>query len=64
VGEVPMYQADAIVRRAASLHGTRAAALPNASMHSALLARLGLADGAMVTVRQGEARAVVRAPGR
>jgi len=61
VGEVPMYQADAIVRRAASLHGTRAAALPNASMHSALLARLGLADGAMVTVRQGEARAVVRA---
>ncbi|HUW29944.1 MAG TPA: NADH-quinone oxidoreductase subunit NuoG [Sulfuriferula sp.] len=61
VGEVPMYQADAIVRRAASLHSTRAAALPNASMHSALLARLGLADGAMVTVRQGEARAVVRA---
>ena len=61
VGEVPMYQADAIVRRAASLHNTRAAALPNASMHSALLARLGVADGAMVTVRQGEARAVVRA---
>ncbi len=61
VGEVPMYQADAIVRRAASLHSTRAAALPNASMHSALLARLGLADVAMVTVRQGEARAVVRA---
>lgn len=61
VGEVPMYQADAIVRRATSLHSTRAAALPNASMHSALLARLGLADGTMVTVRQGEARAVVRA---
>ncbi len=61
VGEVPMYQADAIVRRAASLHSTRAAALPNASMHSTLLARLGLADGAMVTVRQGDARAVVRA---
>jgi len=61
VGEVPIYQADAVVRRAASLHSTRAAALPNAAMHPALLARLGLADGMMVTVRQGEARAVVRA---
>ncbi|MES2364844.1 MAG: NADH-quinone oxidoreductase subunit NuoG [Pseudomonadota bacterium] len=61
VGEVPMYQADAIVRRAESLHSTRAAALPSAAMHSALLARLGLADGVMVTVRQGEANTVVRA---
>ncbi|MHB1244899.1 MAG: NADH-quinone oxidoreductase subunit NuoG [Sulfuriferula sp.] len=61
IGEVPMYQADAIVRRAESLHSTRAATLPSASMHSALLARLGLADGVMVTVRQGEANTVVRA---
>ena len=61
IGEVPMYQADAIVRRAASLHSTRAAALPGASMHSSVLARLGIADGGMVTVRQGDARAVVRA---
>ena len=61
IGEVPMYQADAIVRRAGSLHATRAAALPGASMHSSVMARLGLADGGMVTVRQGDARAVVRA---
>lgn len=61
IGEVPMYQADAVVRRAGSLHATRAAALPGASMHSSVMARLGLADGGMVTVRQGDARAVVRA---
>ncbi len=61
VGEVPMYQADAIVRRAASLQATRDAALPVATMHSALLARLSLTDGSMVTVRQGEARVIVRA---
>ena len=61
VGEVPMYQADAIVRRAESLQATRDAALPVATMHSALLARLSVADGSMVTVRQGEARAIVRA---
>ena len=61
VGEVPMYQADAIVRRAESLQATRDAELPVATMHSALLARLSVADGSMVTVRQGEARAIVRA---
>ncbi len=61
IGEIPMYQADAIVRRAESLQATRAALLPVATMHSALLARLCVADGSMVTVRQGEARAVLRA---
>jgi NADH-quinone oxidoreductase subunit G len=61
VGEVPMYQADAIVRRAESLQATRDAVLPVATMHSALLARLAVPDGSMVTVRQGAARAIVRA---
>lgn len=60
IGEVPMYQADAIVRRAVSLQKTRNAEAPVAEVHSGMLIALGIHSGAMVTVRQGEARAVVR----
>ena len=60
IGEVPIYQADAIVRRAASLQSSQDAALPGAWMNSALLQRFGLAEGALVKVRQGEGYAVLR----
>ena len=60
IGEVPMYQADAIVRRAGSLQKTHNAEAPAAQANSAMLATLGVTSGAMVTVRQGEAKAVMR----
>jgi NADH-quinone oxidoreductase subunit G len=53
IGEVPIYQADAIVRRAASLQKTHDAAGPVAAMNGDLLARLGLRDGDRVKITQG-----------
>jgi NADH-quinone oxidoreductase subunit G len=52
VAEVPIYQTDAVVRRAPSLQRTPDAALPVARMHSRLIARLGLAENGRVSVRQ------------
>lgn len=60
IGEVPMYQADAIVRRAESLQKTHNAEAPVAQANPAMLAALGVTSGAMITVRQGEAKAVMR----
>ncbi|MEW6313147.1 MAG: NADH-quinone oxidoreductase subunit NuoG [Pseudomonadota bacterium] len=53
IGEVPIYQADAVVRRADSLQKTADAALPAAWMHSATLAQCGVRAGDVVTVKQG-----------
>ncbi|MGA9991223.1 MAG: NADH-quinone oxidoreductase subunit NuoG [Thiobacillaceae bacterium] len=53
IGEVPLYQSDAIVRRAGSLQRTRESALPAAYMAGELMIRLGLEPGAMAAVRQG-----------
>jgi NADH-quinone oxidoreductase subunit G len=53
VAEVPVYQADAICRRAPSLQQTVWARSPVASAHSSVLAALGVIAGATVTVRQG-----------
>ena len=55
IGEVPIYHADPIVRRAPSLQQTRYAGEPLAWMSDALLAKLGVAAGGAVTVRQGSA---------
>ncbi len=52
VAEVPIYQTDAVVRRAPSLQLTQDAALPVARMHSNLIARLGLKENGRVSVRQ------------
>ena len=60
IGEMPMYQADAIVRRAAALQKTPGAAIPQAHMNSAMLGKLGLVSGCMARVVQGEAHAVVQ----
>jgi NADH-quinone oxidoreductase subunit G len=55
VSDVPIYFADAIVRRAAALQKTRDAATPGVSVHSGELHRLGLSAGDTVKVSQGGA---------
>jgi NADH-quinone oxidoreductase subunit G len=53
VGEVPMYQSDAIVRRAPSLQQVNSAAAPVvAAMNAAQLAKLGLTSGDTARVAQ------------
>jgi len=52
VGEVPIYQADPIVRRAESLQQTRDAKAPVAWMSGALLEKLKIAVGESVNVKQ------------
>ncbi len=52
VAEVPIYQTDAVVRRAPSLQVTLDAALPVARMHGRIIARLGLTENGRVSVRQ------------
>ncbi len=61
IAEVPIYSADAIVRRSSSLQQTRDAAPPVASMNRALFEQLGLREGDEVRVRQGGGVAVVAA---
>ena len=59
IGEVPIYNADAIVRRARSLQATRDGSAPAASFNRALAEKLGLRDGDRVRVRQGAGEAVL-----
>ena len=61
IGEVTIYQADAIVRRAPSLQKTRDGGEPVAAMNGELFSRLGLRDGDRVRVTQGTGAAVVAA---
>lgn len=55
VSDVPIYSADAVVRRAASLQKTHDAATPVVVMHSSELAKLGVQAGDTVKVTQGNA---------
>ncbi len=57
VGEVPVYHADPLVRRSPSLQATRLASTLQVTVHPQLGARLGLAAGQRVRVRQGEGTA-------
>jgi NADH-quinone oxidoreductase subunit G len=59
IAEVPIYAADAIVRRARALQQTRDARPPVAWVNCALFERLGLRDGDRVRVRQGGGEALV-----
>ncbi len=59
IGEVPTYQADAIVRRAASLQKTRDGAAPFVAMNGALFGELGLRDGDNVKIAQSGGTAVL-----
>jgi len=54
VSYVPIYSADAVVRRAASLQKTHDAATPVVTVHSSELAKLGCDAGDHVTVKQGK----------
>ena len=58
---MPIYAADALVRRARSLQRTRDAAPPVAWMNRALFDGLGLKEGDQLRVRQGGGVAVVPA---
>ncbi|MEO8332227.1 MAG: molybdopterin-dependent oxidoreductase, partial [Gallionella sp.] len=55
VSDVPIYSADALVRRATSLQSTRDAATPCVMMHSTELQKLGVKSGDTVKVNQGNA---------
>jgi NADH-quinone oxidoreductase subunit G len=55
IADVPIYHADALVRRAESLHLTAAARVANkVGLPAALFDKLGLKEGDAVRVRQGE----------
>ncbi|MBX3618115.1 NADH-quinone oxidoreductase subunit NuoG [Nitrosomonas sp.] len=53
IGEVPIYQADPIVRRAESLQLTQDAAPPKAWMVASMLEKFGVKAGDRITVKQG-----------
>ena len=55
VSDVPIYMADALVRRATSLQLTRDASAPCMVMHGNELKARGLKSGDMVKVMQGQA---------
>ena len=61
IAEVPIYAADAIVRRSSALQRTRDAAAPMAWMNRALFEELGLREGDALRVRQGAGEALVDA---
>ncbi len=54
VAEIPIYAADAIVRRAAALQKTGDAATPAVTMNGAEWKKIGVSPGVQVRVTQGE----------
>ncbi|MBY0557974.1 MAG: molybdopterin-dependent oxidoreductase, partial [Burkholderiaceae bacterium] len=61
IADVPIYFADAIVRRAASLQKTPDAAIPQAHLSSTLAQQLGVVTGNLVKLTQGTASATLLA---
>jgi len=59
LGDVPLYQQDAITRRAHSLQATVDAAAPVFKANAATLVKLGLAESAEATVDQGSGEVVL-----
>ena len=57
IGDVPLYHADSLVRRAPALQATRLGQTPEVAVHPELGQRLGLVAGGRVRVRQGEGSA-------
>jgi len=55
VSNVPIYYADALVRRAASLQNTRDADAPTVQLHSSEMGRIGARPSTPVIVKQGNA---------
>ncbi len=60
IGEVPIYQSDAIVRRATSLQRTADGMPPAAKASGILLDKLGISGGGMAIIRQGKGSIVIR----
>ncbi len=61
IAEVPIYSADALVRRSPPLQATADAAAPVAGMPGSLMERLGVRDGDLVRVAQDGGEAVLPA---
>jgi NADH-quinone oxidoreductase subunit G len=61
VADVPIYFADALVRRSEPLQRTKDAQPPKARMHRVTLSSVGVAEGAQVKVKQGRGEAVLTA---
>ena len=61
IADVPIYFADPLVRRAPALQQTRDAQPPKAHMPPALMEQLGLAEGEMARIAQGNGEAVLAA---
>jgi len=61
IADVPIYFSDPLVRRASALQQTRDAAAPKASMSSATALQLGITDGSLVRVAQGEGQVLLAA---
>ncbi|PUA19892.1 NADH-quinone oxidoreductase subunit NuoG [Glaciimonas sp. PCH181] len=57
IADVPIYFADAVVRRAASLQETIDGQAPRAWLSAALAEKLGIANGDLVNVKQGQGAA-------
>jgi NADH-quinone oxidoreductase subunit G len=53
IGEVPIYQSDAIVRRAPSLQATQDAALPRAWLNAAFMLQIGVNEDDAILLKQG-----------
>lgn len=57
IGEIPIYQLDALVRRAPSLQQTKDAQAPQAWVNGVLLQQLGINEGDTVQLKQGTGQA-------
>jgi len=61
VADIPIYFADALVRRSPPLQLTKDAQAPKARMHRSTLSSIGVDEGARVKVKQGAGEAVLTA---
>jgi NADH-quinone oxidoreductase subunit G len=59
IADVPIYHADAIVRRATSLQKTLGGQKPRAWLSSAIAEKLGITEGELVKLIQGQGTAVL-----
>lgn len=60
IADVPCYFSDPLVRRAAALQKTRAAATPAARLHPATLVQLGIESGCDVNVSSAQGRVLLK----
>ncbi len=59
IADVPIYFADALVRRGLALQQTHDAVVPVVRMNAATLAQSGIAEGAQVRVKQGQGESLL-----